>query len=224
MDEFCVVNFANGGWYSKGQTRLEQSLIPFNHSFVQFNEYSQINCESHNLNPYSFKIYSILKARDMGYKRILWMDCSAWAIKSLYEIDKMIDNDGYFFEKGGEAIGNWTNDYTMNYFHKNRDDLMKVRIIIAGVCGFNFENEKAVKIFNEWKMACDNGCFKGSWNNKDLSESNDIRCYGHRHDLSCLSILAWDNSAITQEPNKYLQYVYPNIDTKPETYILLQGM
>ena len=118
MNEFCIVNFANGGWYSKGQIRLKESLLPYNHSFVEFNEYSQINCQPHEINPYAFKIYSILAARAMGYKRILWMDCSAWAIKPLFDIDKIIYEEGYFFEKGGESIGNWTNDYTMNYFKK----------------------------------------------------------------------------------------------------------
>lgn len=223
-NEFCIVNFSNGGWYQKGQQRMSESLIPYGHTYLTFNEYSEINCEPHSENPYAFKIYSILKAKELGYKRVLWMDSSAWAIKPLTDIDNLIKDNGYFLEYDGGAVGNWTNDYTLNYFNESRDEMMNVPIVVAGICGFNFEQEISTNILYEWKKAADNGCFKGSWNNNNLSESSDMRCLGHRHDLSSLSILTHKHKLKAQTPNTYLQYVYPNVDIRGNAYILLQGM
>jgi hypothetical protein len=223
-NEFCIVNFSNGGWYQKGQQRLSESLTPYGHTFLAFTEYSEINCEPHTENPYAFKIYSILKARELGFERVFWMDSSAWAIKSLLDIDNIIKDNGYFLEYDGGSVGNWTNDYTLNYFNESRNDMMKVPTIVAGICGFNFDDELSTHILYEWKKSADNGCFKGSWNNNNLSESGDARCLGHRHDLSSLSILTHQFELKAQNPNTYLQYLYPNIDIRENAYILLQGM
>jgi len=221
---FCVVNFSNGAWYPKGQHRLEVSISKFGHSFIKFDNYSVINCPTHQENPYAFKIYSILKAYNMGYQKVLWMDSSAWAIRSLSEIDKIIEQDGIFLEYGGERVGTWTNDFTINYFNTNRTELMDIPVVVAGISGFNFGNQKSIDIFSEWKKACDSGCFKGAWNNNNLSESSDERCKGHRHDLSSLSILASKYQAKIQQPHSFLQYVYPNVPIKESSTILLQGM
>lgn len=220
-----IVNFASGSWYLKGQQRLVESCIAFNHNFICYNDYELINCHPHHKNPYAFKIYSIIDAvENKKCKKVLWIDSSGWLNRPINDIDKILDEYGVFLEYGGESVGNWTNDRTISYFNSNRDELMTVPIVVAGVCGFNFENPMAVKIFNEWKMACDNGMFVGKWDNIQKTESLDERCTGHRHDLSSLSIIAFKNNLVVSPPNKYLQYVYPDIPTNPSTIVLLQGM
>jgi len=224
-DKLCVVNFSNGGWYNKGQNRLKDSLISFNHTnFIMFNNYEDIDCHSHDVNPYAFKIYSILKAKSMGYTKILWLDASCWLQNSLDSIDNVLETDDIFIEYGGECVGNWTNDRTIQYFKTTRDELMQVPIVVAGVCGFNFNSELSNIIFNEWKTSCDDGMFIGKWNNNDRTESHDDRCRGHRHDLSSLSIISWKLNAKRQNPNTFLNYVYPNHPIDKNASILLQGM
>lgn len=222
----AIVNFSSGSWYLKGQNRLVQSCIQFNQSpFVLYNHYETIKCLPHHKNPYAFKIYSILDAvENMKCRKVLWVDASGWLNRPINDIDKILDEKGIFLEYGGESVGTWTNDRTLAYFNKKRDDLMTTPIVVAGVCGFNFDNELSVKVFNEWKLACDNGMFIGKWDNSQKTESLDDRCKGHRHDLSSLSIIAAENNVPVCPPNTYLQYVYPNLPTKSNTIVLLQGM
>jgi hypothetical protein len=35
------------------------------------------------------------------------------------------------------------------------------------------------------------GLFIGQWNNKTKTESKDDRCLGHRHDQTCIELLAY---------------------------------
>lgn len=224
-DKLCVVNFSNSGWYGKGQDRLAESLNKNGHTnYLMFKSYEEIGCQPHHINPYAFKVYSILKAFKMGYKKVLWLDSSCWAVKSLESMEKIVTKDGFFLEHGGERVGSWTNDKTIEYFKTKRDDLMQVPIVVAGVSAFNIDNDLSFKVFMEWKDACDKGMFKGKWTNELGTESADERCRGHRHDLSSLSILAWKYNLPIQAPHTFLHYVYPSVELSKTATIYLQGM
>jgi hypothetical protein len=60
----------------------------------------------------------------------------------------------------------------------------------AGLLGLNFEKELPKIFFERWHKASQDGIFMGAWNNTDNSESDDVRCLGHRHDMSVGSIIA----------------------------------
>jgi hypothetical protein len=57
-----------------------------------------------------------------------------------------------------------------------------------------------------WEQSMNAGCFKGAWNNGNLSESEDERCKGHRHDMTCGSIIANKLGMVYQSGNEILQY------------------
>lgn len=59
----------------------------------------------------------------------------------------------------------------------------------AGFLGFDFDNQIAVEFFKRWENAMINNCFQGSWTNEGNTESKDVRCRGHRHDLASSSII-----------------------------------
>jgi len=86
MNKTVVVNFANGkGWYLKGQQRLKDSLGYSDKlvDFVGFTSETEVGSPPHESNPYAFKIYTIERVKSMGYSKILYVDSSVYAIKSI---------------------------------------------------------------------------------------------------------------------------------------------
>jgi hypothetical protein len=79
-------------------------------------------------------------------------------------------------------------------------------------------SEVGKAIFDEWFLNVD--LFKGSWNNDNLTESQDARCLGSRHDQSILSLIV-AKMGLDATPCKGLL----NFDVKDtDSIILAQGM
>ncbi len=177
----AIVNLVNSnGIYLNNQIRLEHSAYKNadkSFDFICFQNESQVNAPLHQDNPYAFKIYAIEKLREMGYKQIVWLDASIVLVADFSPIWEWIFQKGFFFEAAGHYAGNWCNEYALNYFKISREEAMIIPMFSAGLCGFDFENEKAKEFFAEWKESMLNGCFRGSW-------------LDHRHDMVCASIIA----------------------------------
>jgi hypothetical protein len=85
--------------------------------------------------------------------------------------------------------GQWANDRALAYFNVTRDQAMTISTIYACFLGFNFLSPVAQEFFARWKKACEDGIFIGQWTNATLSESQDTRCTGHRHDQTCAELI-----------------------------------
>ena len=224
----AVVSFANSrNQYVKGIARLDESLrANFDGDFLGFISEASVDAPLHSVNPYAFKIYCIQKAIDAGYEQILWLDSSCFAIKNIQPIFDHIEEHGYIMQDAGHFIGSWTNDATLDYFGVTRDEMMEVRCYgNAGFLGLNFETEIANNFFDFWKLSMEKGFFKGSWNNNSKTESEDERCLGHRHDLSCGSIIRYKLDMVLQSGNEWLQYAGVYDETaNDKIYIKAQGL
>ena len=224
----CLICFSTLDRYYKNTLRLIDKLGQnTNDDFFIFNEYEQINSPTHSENPYAFKIYAIEKAKSMGYNIILWIDSSVYPIKDITPIYEIIEQEGYICQYAGHLAGTWTNDATLSYFGLTRDDAMKIEMY--GNCGFlglNFQNETAIKFFELWKKSMLDGMFKGNWNNETNSESLDSRCKGHRHDMSCGSIIRHQLNMKLKGGEEYLQYVNSedNLPLNDKIYFFAQGI
>lgn len=185
----CVVSFADGtGSYQKKMLRLEQSLKGnFDGDFLGFTSYDQIVCEPHSVIPYKFKPYAIQKAIDLGYELILWADSPVYAKHSIEPMFDHIDKHGYlFFDNIGFSLGDYTNDNTLDYFEITREESWKVKMIMACVMGIT----KRATFFKEYISVADS-LYLGEWDNDDLTESQDRRVKGHRHDQSVMSAILY---------------------------------
>lgn len=193
MDKNCIISFANQkGYYIDGLARLSHSLR--NNSsgieFISFIGEDSLGCELHTQNPYAFKVAAFKKAVSQGYTNILWLDSSCFAINNIIPIFEEIEKNGFIFQDAGHLLGNWANDFTLNYFGITRDEAMEMKMIgNAGFLGLNFKNGIAVELFNKWEQSCIAGCFKGAWSNSEKTESEDVRCFGARHDMSASSAI-----------------------------------
>ncbi len=228
MPKNCIISFANNrGNYIKGLERLGQSLKGrFDGDFIPFYGEESIGAPLHLENPYAFKIYGFLHALERGYTNILWLDSSVYAINDCEFIFDIIENEGYIMQEAGAYIGEWTNDNALNYFGVSRDSAMPMLMYgNAGFLGLSFRSDIAVQFFSQWRRSMLDGMFKGAWNNNNQTESQDPRCKGHRHDMSCGSIMANQLGMKYKSGNDYLNYAAPNETPRNETVIFFaQGL
>lgn len=223
MNKRAIVSMANErGRYIQNLMRLEQSLNGnFNGEFIGFIGEESCGAEPHECNPYSFKIHCISKVLQLGFSQILWLDSSCFSIKNVSPIFDAIENDGYIMQEAGHWVGNWTNDKTLEYFGTSRDEAMLMPCYgNAGFLGLNFATEIAQEFFKQWSASMEAGMFKGSWTNAENTESFDERCNGHRHDLSCGSIIANKLGMRYKKGNEWLQYAGIEDEVLNDTIIL----
>lgn len=224
----CIISFANkNGNYAKGLARLSDSLRNnFDGDFLAWTHENSLGSPLHSENPYAFKIDAFEKAIAAGYQNILWLDSSCFAIKNIQPVFDHIETNGYIMQDAGHYAGNWTNDKALDYFRISRTEAMNIKCYgNAGLLGLNFNNHASESFFDAWREAKLNGLFKGSWNNDNQTESRDLRCLGHRHDLSCGSILAYRNGMQLQPGDQILQYagIYDEIANN-NIYFKAQGI
>jgi len=223
----AIVSFANErGNYLEAQQRLKDSLIGFTDAdFIAIQGEESIGAPKHDKNPYAFKIYAIQEAINRGYTSILYLDTSAYAVANIDTIFNIIELDGYFMEEAGHYAGTWTNDKALKYFGLTRDEAMKITMYSAGFTGLDFTNDIACAFYMMWIDAMSAGCFKGKWDNKGFTQSKDTRCEGHRHDMSCASIIAHDLQMKYQSGGSYFQYGAPEDKKNKDTVCFyVQGL
>lgn len=205
----AIVSFANSnGNYIQSLARLGESLRNnFDGDFLGFINEASVGAPLHKNNPYAFKLKCIQKAIYAGYEQILWLDSSCFAIQNVQPIFDIIQNDGYVMQDSGHYLGNWCNDATLNYSGITRDKAMDIKMYgNAGFLGLSMESGISRAFFDKWNEYADLGYFKGEWNNDKKTESEDDRCLGHRHDMSCGSIVANILQMKMQPGDSLLQY------------------
>lgn len=223
----AIINFATGH-YIKGQDRLRKSLtdVGFDGDFMGWNHEDQIGSPLHKNNPYAFKVYAFERAIDKGYKKILWVDASIWAVKPLDPIWDCLDERGYVKQYAGHLVGTWANDASLAHFGITRDEAMKMEMHgNGGFFALDFDIPIAKEFFEKWKAAMLAGMFMGAWTNKHMSESQDSRCQGHRHDMTCGSIIANQLDMKAYPKDLLMAYVGDGYGTPPESAVMYaQGM
>ncbi len=227
MSDKCIINFASGR-YVKGQDRLRESLktVGFDGDLLAWTSEDQIGAPLHKDNPYAFKCFAFDEALRQGYKKILWVDASIWAIKPLDPIWESVTKRGYMKQEAGHLCSTWSSDRQLEYFGITRDEAEK--FLMHGNGGFfalDFDVEIAQEFFKRWKQAMLDGMFKGSWNNDNNCESSDPRCKGTRHDMICGSIIANQLGMYSFPEHLLMAYAGAQYNDPPETTVMLaQGL
>jgi len=232
----CVINFARGGWYPRGQARLRASLTEtgYDGSLLFGNNEEQVGAPPHEKCPYGFKPYALQKAWHAGFTHILWCDASVWAIRNIQPMFDHIDKHGHMFFLN-TCTGNWTSDACLDKFGVTRDEAMNIPMLMGICMGFNMLHPVTVEFLRQWLMyASDGVSFPGSWTNQNHEVSSDPRCNGHRHDQSSASLISWKLGMDQIVPHEtYFEYYrHPRgglFDgdlslVRPHTVMIAQGM
>lgn len=213
-----IVNLVtNSERYIHGQNRLRESLLPSFIGDIETRLYkgeASVGAYTHEVNPYSFKIYAIEHLRKCGYEQILWLDASIVAVKPIQPVFTWLKEKGIFLETAGHYAGSWCNDYTLRYFDIDRAQAMKMPMFAAGYIGFDFTNPISIEFFAEWRESMLNGCFKGSWAD-------------HRHDMTCGSIIANKRGLVPlySPGGNFFSYIGPAYGPAKETSVFhLMGL
>lgn len=215
----AIVNLSTMGYHDRQQRMIFSIAEHSDIEIITYQYEAEVGAPPHKQNPYSFKIYAIEKVKEQGYNSILWLDASAYAIADPSPIFEIIEKEDYFLEEAGHYAGTWTNDRALGYFGITRDEAMKIPLYSAGWTGLNFNSEVTREFFARWKNAMEAGMFKGEWTNKSKTESYDSRCEGHRHDMACASIIAYQLGMKLQPCGKYFQYASPETPVNQPTVI-----
>jgi hypothetical protein len=186
----CFVNFSNG-IYIEPQRDLVVSIKKYsNYDVLTFTRFEEIGSPAHKDSPYEFKLFSIKKARELGYEIVIWVDAPMRLIRPIDSLIPKVKELGIYIQQDGWTVGQWANDKALEYFGISRDDAMKILNTSAGIMIFDFTNNISSIFLDELFKCASAGLFRGHWNNKNKTESQDERCLGHRHDQTCVELVA----------------------------------
>lgn len=191
--KLAFVNVATEGYYKEVSRDLVKSIQTHcpDAMIFSFNRFEDIASPSHADDPYAFKLYAIDYVRKLGYDVIVWCDSPIRVIAPIDAWIPEIERVGVYLQQDGWKIGQWANDKALDWFKVSRDEMMEQSNCYATLIGFDFRNPVAVKFFDMWWKAHEQGLFKGAWKNDRGTESTDPRCLGHRHDQTCCELTCY---------------------------------
>lgn len=219
---FCIINIGTDG-YATISNRLNTSLNNVGYSGGRLINSGKLpeGSPSHQKNPYAFKIYAFEQALKLGYKQILWVDSSLYPIRPLDEIQKYINDNGWFMFRTGYNLAQSVSDRALEYAGVTRDEAEYITEYASGCVGLNFELREVRWLFDSWKMYMLDGQFKGS--RLHDNQSQDPRFLFHRQDQSCLSLAmnTWHMEMPIDAPNFATYYGTPQTD---QTIFMIHGI
>ncbi len=220
----CIVNVGISGWYPQGSRRLKESLIfhGWAGDTVIFNDLP-ITSQTHESNPYSFKIRAIeISLLHNEIKSILWCDSSIYAVKNpMIIFDEMQTNKyGMFLFQTGYNVAQTATDSVLKYAGITRDEAELLPEYASGCVGFNLENKIAKKVWERWKKYMLDGQFKNS--RKHDGQSEDPRFLFGRQDQTALS-LACHEFKVRIPQSERIAYYGQNYN-KEKLIFFIQGL
>lgn len=161
-------------------------------------------CPSHKEQMYAFKLWTIQRAIDAGFRYCLWMDTAFQPLRSIAPLWQATKRDGWYIPPQGNAmVGQYSNDELLAKFMLSRDQAMSIPLVFSGLVGLDLANKNGIgwKIWTDWKETQRLGLWEGPHYNIPGAErspfgqktaghvSYDTRVLGHRHDEAALSLV-----------------------------------
>jgi len=216
-----IINVAIGGWYHKGQKRLLKSLKNnFDGDIITWcEEFPNDNYNKENA--YNCKAAAFEEVLNKGYKNILWLDSSVWAVNNVQPIFDIIERDGYYFIDNGYNCAQTCSDACLNYYKISRDLAETYKEVASGIFGVSLQSEIGWKFIERLIKGCKDGASNGSRLHDNQSE--DERFLFHRQDQSVASIVL---AKMGLKPNDTWGNLceYDSNNLKGKTILTLKGM
>jgi len=153
--ECCIITYAS---YNKTYPQLLEFLLGRlkdtfkGHVLYRIGGWPNMEngCLAHSDCPYGFKACAFQEAYNLGYKKILWLDCLLNPVKDLTPLFDAIEQntalyryDSYFSEK-------FINQNVLDAFNLTFEEVKSCQHMAAGIFGLNFHKSIAVEFLKAW--------------------------------------------------------------------------
>jgi hypothetical protein len=154
--------------------------------------------------PYAFKPFAMEQARKSGFDIIVWLDASMVVIRALDTLMYEVAEVGHWFPLDGWPTGEWCSDAALELLKITRDEAFQIPTLAAGAMALDLRHPWSSAFLSDWLELCRLGAFRGPWTNENHEASKHPRVRGHRHDMTCASVLAWRaHMKLTEQPKFY---------------------
>ena len=220
----AIVNVATGAHYNKGQTRLLEACAKFSpEAHLSHWRNLPVTWPKHEDKPYAWKSYA-LEYTGRGFDSLIWADACILPVRSLEPAWAKIERDGYLLMRNGFSNATWTAESAYpDLFgvadgvpsienlgaadgdrlltgieaakHLNRD----IPHTVGGFFGLSMRHEIGREFLKElYRLASETRAFCGPWDGGVGVQ--------HRHDQSCMSVIAWRLGMVLSDPPEFLVY------------------
>lgn len=212
----CTIGI--GGWYPRGVSRM---IERFHQTDPARKIMAWVNTlplgapagvveNGYDYSAYCAKPFAMMAAHLAGADIAILLDAAFYPIRSIQPLIAHIAQNGYFFCRNGNNVGEWSSDRCLERMGMSREDAFTVEEISSYCVGLNFADGRCVELLQRWcGFAGDRltvpGPHTNNWRQNPPSSghatpshagrnqgyvSMDHRVKGHRHDQTALSILA----------------------------------
>lgn len=221
----CIISVGIGAGYAAGIDRLAQSLQwhGWLGDTIFWKDYPPFCLRPHNENEgqYNFKIAAFQAAFMKGYKVVLWLDASFYAIKDPMPIFDYINKNGIYFFKSGYPLSATATDKLLSFHDLQRENITEVSEFATGAVGINIDNPNGHSFFRDWKYDCVHGMFGGN-RIHDLNDSKHPLFKFSRQDQSSASVVLHKMGITTAGENKNWVSYYPTVTD--DTILFIKGI
>lgn len=183
----CIVNASWGSWYPRGTDRLHNSLINTGWSYDIVCFKNEIINEFFDISqPYTIKLAAIKEVIKRGYKYVIWLDSSVFALRNPNHIMDIVVKEGSYFVKTGFNMAQCSADTDLQFAEWTRDFAESVSEVCGGIFGINLLCSKTEALLDNYFKAKDHGVFATPRTHSNMS--NDDRFLHARQCQTALSI------------------------------------
>ena len=163
--------------------------------------------------PYAFKAYALVEAAKQ-YDTLLWADACILPVQPLGSLWERIERDGYWISRQGYNNYEWTADsackdlfpecgnFDGDYDYTHAREINRtIPHVVATSFGFSMKHPQGRAFLSEYyRLAGTTRAFCGPWSNANVSGAvagfrtapcGPADVWGHRHDQTAASVIAW---------------------------------
>jgi hypothetical protein len=225
----AVVNVAWGN-YRAGQERLANALrtciggAPASLFTIE----PEPSWPRHEDKPYAFKAYALKEAAEHA-SVLLWLDASVLPVQSLESLWARIEDTGALVFNNGYPNSQWCADSWYGEcfpgipLEHARAINRNIRHVVGGAFGLSLKHPVGAKMFADYCAMAETNAFRGPWRNTPETPCGPPEVSGHRHDQSCLSLIAYSNEVELVDP-PVLAYYRAGEPVDKRTILLVKGI
>ncbi len=210
-NDTCIVSCGIGPHYQEPlhSTRLHCE-INAPEAWRLFYRELPIGCPPHAEQMYAFKIWSMQRAIEAGFRYVIWIDSAFQPIASIEPLLDVVRKAGWYCPPQTSArLGEYCSDTMLEYFAMSRAEAWTVQLVFSGLLALDMRSFLGQTIWNRWRLS------QPVWNGAHYNEpgqsmsvfgqktkghvSNDPGVSGHRHDEAALSAILHQETLMPED-------------------------